>query len=87
MDVRLFLTNIPYNCSDFELQNWVESTGIQTRSIRMIRDLVTGVSPAFAYVELGETQTIDDAVEKLNGRKMRTHTIQVKAVSVCPRTA
>lgn len=87
MDVRLFLTNIPYNCSDFELQNWVESTGIQTRSIRMIRDLVAGVSPAFAYVELGETQTIDDAVEKLNGRKMRTNTIVVKAVSVAPRSA
>jgi len=87
MDVRLFLTNIPYDCSDGELQQWVESSGIQTRSIRMIRDLVSGVSPAFAYVELGEAETIDQAVESLNGRKMRTNAILVKAVSVCPRIA
>lgn len=87
MDVQLFLTNVPYDCSDGELQQWVESTGIQTRSIRMIRDLVARVSPAFAYVELGEAETIDQAVERLNGRKMRTNRVLVKAVSVGPRVA
>ena len=26
---KLFLVNIPYNCSDRELQEWVESRGLR----------------------------------------------------------
>jgi hypothetical protein len=35
---KLFFVNIPYNCSDRELQEWVESRGIGTRSIRIVRE-------------------------------------------------
>jgi RNA recognition motif. (a.k.a. RRM, RBD, or RNP domain) len=48
----LFFTNLPYNCSDRELKEWMESRGIESGSIRIIRDLVAGVSPAFAYADL-----------------------------------
>src|SRR5215469_13287915 len=75
---KLFFINIPYNCSDRELQEWVESRGIATRSIRIVRDLVAGVSPAFGYVELKDDTQIKEAVTTLNGKKMRTQTIVVK---------
>jgi RNA recognition motif-containing protein len=75
---KLFFINIPYNCSDRELQEWVESRGIPTRSIRIVRDLVAGVSPAFGYVELKDDTQIKEAVATLNGKKMRTQTIVVK---------
>src|SRR6266487_970071 len=75
---KLFLINIPYNCSDRELQDWVESSGIQTRSIRIVRDLVTGVSPAFGYVELRDDTQTHEAISILNGKKMRNQTILVK---------
>ena len=75
---KLFFINIPYNCSDRELQEWVESRGIQTRSIRIVRDLVAGVSPAFGYVELMDDSEIKEAIAVLNGKKMRTQTILVK---------
>src|SRR5262249_12261796 len=75
---KLFFINIPYNCSDRELQEWVESRGIQTRSIRIVRDLVAGVSPAFGYVELKDDTQMKEAISVLNGKKMRTHTIMVK---------
>jgi len=77
---RLFFVNIPYNCSDREVQDWVESRGVETRSIRIIRDLVSGVSPAFGYVELKDETTIKEAISILNGKKMRSHTISVKEV-------
>jgi hypothetical protein len=48
MAALLFFINVPYNCSDRELHEWIESRGIEVVSIRMIRDLVAGVSPAFA---------------------------------------
>jgi RNA recognition motif-containing protein len=75
---KLFFVNIPYNCSDRELQEWVESRGFQTRSIRIVRDLVAGVSPAFGYVELKDESQIQEAIAILNGKKLRNQTISVK---------
>jgi RNA recognition motif-containing protein len=79
---KLFLVNIPYNCSDRELQEWVESRGIETRSIRIVRDLVAGVSPAFGYVELKDDARMQEAISILNGKRMRNHTILVKEAQV-----
>ncbi len=63
----LFMMNVPHNCTESELKDWVEAAGIQVSSVRLIRDLVAGVSPAFAYVDIGEQGKISEAVEKLNG--------------------
>ena len=79
---KLFFVNIPYNCSDHELQEWVESRGIKTRSIRIVRDLVAGVSPAFGYVELEDDSQIREAIATLNGKRMRNQTILVKEAQV-----
>ena len=79
---KLFFVNIPYNCSDRELQEWVESRGIRTRSIRIVHDLVAGVSPAFAYVELYDDAQIQEAISMLNGKRMRNQTILVKEAQV-----
>ena len=73
----LFLVNIPHDCSETELTAWVESSGVDVKKIRMIRDLVAGVSPSFAYVELGAHSNVADAVRKLNG-----HSIRKRAISV-----
>ena len=79
---KLFFVNIPYNCSDRELQEFVESRGIETRSIRIVRDLVAGVSPAFGYVELQDDTRIPEAITVLNGKKMRNQIILVKEAQV-----
>ena len=73
----LFLVNVPHNCSDTELMEWVESSGIAVKKVRLVRDLVAGVSPSFAYVELGERIPVADAVRKLNGQCIRERTIAV----------
>jgi RNA recognition motif-containing protein len=82
MKFQLFLTNLPYNCSDSELQSWIESHGIQTLSVRIVRDLVSGVSPAFGYVELKNDKTMNETIAMLNGRKMRNQLILVKEAPV-----
>jgi RNA recognition motif-containing protein len=79
---KLFFVNIPYNCSDVELQEWVESRGIPTRSIRIVRDLVAGVSPAFGYVELRDESQIQEAIAVLNGKRLRNQTVLVKEAQV-----
>ena len=48
---QLFFTNLPYNCSDRELKEWIESRGIETRAIRIIRDVAH---------DAGETRRVGD---------------------------
>jgi RNA recognition motif-containing protein len=71
------MVNIPYNCTESELRDWVESRGIPVKSVRLIRDLVAGVSPGFAYVEMPDGNVLKDAVASLNGRKIRERVIAV----------
>jgi hypothetical protein len=73
----LFMTNVPHNCSDTELTDWVESSGIEVKHVRLIKDLVAGVSPSFAYVEISEAIPLADAVHKLDGHCLRERTIAV----------
>ncbi len=78
---QLFFTNLPYNCSDQELTDWMESRGIKTKSTRIIRDLVAGVSPAFAYADLNDAVQLEEAVAVLNGERMRNQVIMVTQAS------
>ena len=73
----LFMVNVPYNCSDEELTQWVQSSGVQVERVRLVRDLVSGASPSFAYVDITEQIPLADAVEKLNGRNIRERIIMV----------
>lgn len=73
----LFMMNVPHNCSDTELTEWVQSWGIEVKKVRLIKDLVAGVSPSFAYVDIAEKTVVADAVQKLNGHNIRERTIVV----------
>jgi len=77
MTLQLFFTNLPYNCSDRELKEWIESQGIETRAIRIIHDVVSGASPAFAYADLKDDTQLPAAISMLDGRKMGNQTISV----------
>ncbi len=81
----LYLVNLPHNCTDNEIKDWVESCGFKTQSIRIIRDLVAGVSPAFAYVHLQDDSSIKEVCAALTGKKMRTSCVWVSAGEDQPR--
>jgi RNA recognition motif-containing protein len=73
----LFMVNIPYNCTEAELSDWTQSSGVRVESIHMIRDMVAGVSPCFAYVELADEAPVESVVRALNGRTIRDRVIMV----------
>jgi RNA recognition motif-containing protein len=81
MSSELFFINIPYNCSDREFRDWIESRGIETSAVRIIRDLVAGVSPAFGYAVLKDTKMVAEAASILNGTKLRNQIVTVKPVA------
>ena len=75
---NLMLINLPYNASDREIREWIESRGIGTKSIRIVRDVVTGASPAFGHVELKSSVELKEAISILDGKRMRNQTVLAK---------
>jgi hypothetical protein len=76
--LRLFLTNIPCDCEDGELRGWLEGHGLIVDSLRVIRDLVAGVSPAFGYVSVRNLSDNVDPVRLIDGRDLRGRRLQVR---------
>ena len=85
MPSSLYLVNLPHNCTEKELKDWVESRGFKTRSIRIILDVIAGVSPAFAYARLENESQIAEACFALTGKKLRTSQILVSAAEDAPK--
>jgi RNA recognition motif-containing protein len=82
---EIFLTNLPHDCSDRELREWIQSRGIEVKSTRIILDLETGVAPAFGYVEIEDVTLVKAGAAMLNGRRLRTNTVLAKPVQIVPR--
>jgi RNA recognition motif-containing protein len=75
---RLFLTNIPHDCEDGELRDWLEAQGFFVDSLRVIRDRVAGVSPAFGYVSVRGPEGHVDAIRILDGQHLKGRKLQVR---------
>jgi RNA recognition motif-containing protein len=76
---NLLLINLPYNATDREIREWIESRGIGAKTIRVVRDLVTGASPSFGHVELKSSSALKEAISILDGKRMRNQTIRATA--------
>lgn len=81
---RLLLANLPHDCTEREVQQWVESHGFTVTDLRVVRDLVAGVSPAFAYVTLGNECELIFAQAVLEGKMLRTRRLIARNVSSGP---
>jgi RNA recognition motif-containing protein len=82
MKALLFFRNLPYNCSNRELKDWIESRHIPVISVRIVHDLVAGVSPAFAYAALKNPAQSDEAIAILNGKRMRHQIVEVRQAQI-----
>ena len=82
---KILLINLPHDCCSHELREWVESLGIEVASSRIILDPLTGVDPAFGYVELKQPEFLNAGASFLNGRIFRSNKITAKPVEIVPR--
>jgi len=82
--MKLLVSNVPANCPDDFLLNWIEARGYRTFGVRLIRDVVSGTSPSFAYIQLMDGSRLEEAVRTLNGQRLWTSTIQVRLVTPMP---
>jgi RNA recognition motif-containing protein len=81
---RLYIGNLPHLTAEHELQSWIEQQGLKVESVQVIRDLETGASRGFAFVELPEVLNVQEAVDALNGQRMEGNNLRVSEARPIP---
>ena len=81
---RLYIGNLPHMIVELELQTWIEQQGFKVESVQVIRDLETGASRGFAFVELPEVLNAQEAVDVLNGQTIEGNSLRVSEARPIP---
>lgn len=65
---KLYIGNVPYQATDGELQSWFEQAGFQVQSATLVRDRYSGEPRGFGFVEIGNDEDAERAIQTLNGK-------------------
>jgi cold-inducible RNA-binding protein len=76
MATKLFVGNLPFNTTTAELEALFGQVGAVS-SVNIITDKFTGRSRGFGFVEMGNSQEAQVAIERFNG-----HELQGRALTV-----
>src|SRR5215475_567366 len=65
---KLYVGNLPRTATESSLEEFFQAAQYQVESIKLIRDMDTGVPRGFAFVELAAGVDVEKAIQALNGQ-------------------
>jgi len=65
---KLYVGNLPFSATEETVQEYFVQAGCTPSAVNLIRDRFTGQSRGFAFVEIGNDEEADRAVNSLNGQ-------------------
>jgi cold-inducible RNA-binding protein len=68
MPGKLFVGNLSFNVSDADLSALCSSLNVKTESVKIMRDMETGRSRGFGFIELSPESDLAAAINELNGK-------------------
>lgn len=74
--INIYVGNLPYSADDQELQSVFEAYG-EVKSAKVIKDMATGRSKGFGFVEMTDKEAGNKAIEALNDTDMDGRNIRV----------
>ena len=81
--MNIYVGNLPYSITENQLQEMFEQFG-NVVSVRIIKDKLTGNAKGFAFVEMGDKESGQRAIDELNGKEIDGRAIKVNEAQ--PRT-
>ena len=81
---RLYIGNLLHLTAEDQLQAWIEEHGFRVESVQVIRDLDTGTSRGFAFVELPQVLRAQEAIDTLSDQKMEGHILRISEARPLP---
>lgn len=77
MTNKLYIGNIPYNLEEEDVESFFSEIG-SVKSVKIIKDNVSGRSKGFGFVEMGSEEEASSAMDVLNGKELGGRNIVVK---------
>ena len=70
MGTRLFVGNLPFSAEEATIRSLFEQNNRQVEDVKLITDRETGRPRGFGFVEMGNSEDADSAIQELNGYSM-----------------
>ena len=70
MGNRLYVGNLPFSVDEGSLRSLFEQNDRTVEEIKLITDRDTGRARGFGFVEMGNSEHADQAIQELNGYEM-----------------
>jgi len=70
MGNRLYVGNLPFSVDESSLRSLFEQNDRTVEEIKLITDRDTGRLRGFGFVEMGNSEDADKAIQELNGYEM-----------------
>jgi cold-inducible RNA-binding protein len=74
---KLFVGNLPYSANENDVQSFFESAGVSVDTVTVMRDRFTGQARGFGFVEIGDDEAAQRAVDGCNGRELQGRALVV----------
>jgi len=70
MGTRLFVGNLPFSADEQQIRELFERNDLVVEDVKLITDRDTGRPRGFGFVEMGNSEDADKAIQALNGYEM-----------------
>jgi cold-inducible RNA-binding protein len=74
---KLYVGNLAFSITEEDVRNEFQNLGIQTESIKVVRDRDTGQPRGFGFVEVADDAQAEKAIASLNGKDLMGRAIVV----------
>ena len=74
--MKLYVGNLPFTATEDEIRTLFANSGT-VNAVNLVRDRETGASRGFAFVEMGNNEEANQAINRLNGSQFAGRTIRV----------
>ena len=77
MSPKLYVGNLPFSLSEPQLEDLFKTVPSAVNSVSIIRDMDTGRSRGFAFVEVATSDDMQKAIDALNGKQLEGRSLVV----------
>src|SRR5947199_10549288 len=83
----LLIANIPHDCEENEVHQWITERVIRILGLKLITDVVSHTSPSFAHVQLRNAADAESIAQLLDGQRWKNNVLRVKPLKTVQPTA
>ena len=85
MGSKLYVGNLAFSVSEAELQTFFTDSGVKVEKVSLARDLNSGRSRGFGFVQLELGQEMEAAIQATNGKELSGRALTVNEAHERPR--